>query len=131
MIEAHPGKIKIDKNNLMRTIDTLTSCADTCILCADACLAEDNVKQLVKCIRLNYDCADACSAAARMLLRQVGADMGLLHKQLEVCAAACRVCGQECEQHAAHHEHCRICAETCRACEKTCDRIIQEMTVAR
>ena len=33
---------------------------------------------------------------------------------------ACRACGDECEKHAAHHEHCRLCAEVCRRCEQAC-----------
>lgn len=40
-------------------------CAEVCTACADACSAEGDPKMLVRCIRLNLDCADLCLATAR------------------------------------------------------------------
>jgi hypothetical protein len=40
---------------------------------------------------------------------------------LHACAAACRLCADECEKHAKMHEHCRICAESCRRCVSACE----------
>jgi hypothetical protein len=37
---------------------------------------------------------------------------------------ACRICREECERHADHHEHCRICEDVCRVCEQACDRVL-------
>ena len=34
--------------------------------------------------------------------------------------AACRLCAEECERHAAKMQHCRICGEACRRCERAC-----------
>lgn len=43
---------------------------------------------------------------------------------LEACAQACKLCRDECEQHASHHEHCRVCAEACRCCEEACNSVL-------
>jgi hypothetical protein len=91
--------------------------------CADACLAEATVKDLVRCIRLNLDCADVCESTGRLLGRMTEPDAGLLQAQLQACLEACRVCGAECEKHASMHEHCRVCAEACRACADACERL--------
>lgn len=43
------------------------------------------------------------------------------------CAAACNVCGEECQRHAGQHEHCRICAEACRRCEQACQEAMRDV----
>ncbi|HSJ30037.1 MAG TPA: four-helix bundle copper-binding protein, partial [Longimicrobiales bacterium] len=97
-------------------------CAAICASCADACLAEPNVAELVKCIRLNVDCADICEMTGRFFARASARDRDTLRHLLRACAAACRVCGEECARHAQHMEHCRICADSCRACAEACER---------
>jgi hypothetical protein len=121
IIETHPQPTSLDRVALLRCIDECFACAATCTSCADACLGEQDVHELVRCVRLNLDCADACEAAGRILIRQTAPDVGLLSATIEACAVACRACGEECERHAAHHEHCRLCAEACRRCEQACD----------
>jgi hypothetical protein len=37
---------------------------------------------------------------------------------LDVCATACRLCGEECERHSSRHEHCRISVDSCRSCTR-------------
>jgi hypothetical protein len=37
---------------------------------------------------------------------------------------ACLACAEECDRHAAHHQHCRLCAEACRRCKKACDDLL-------
>jgi hypothetical protein len=39
----------------------------------------------------------------------------------------CRACGDECEQHAAMHEHCQVCAEACRHCQQACEELINAL----
>ena len=78
------------------------------------------VQQLRQCIRLDLDCADVCLATGALASRRTGSNQQVLRQMLEVCAAACRVCGEECGRHAGHHEHCRVCAESCRRCEQAC-----------
>ena len=79
---------------------------------------------MVRCIRLNLDCADACDATGRILTRQTAADVGVLRAVIQACAAACRAGGDECERHAEHHEHCRVCAGACRRCEQACNDLL-------
>lgn len=120
MLRAHPGPVELDHDLLTRAIDALVACAQACTACADACLAEEMVADLRRCIRTDLDCADVCAATAQVLSRQTERDANLTRTLLQACIAACRACGDECEQHAGMHEHCRICAEACRACEEAC-----------
>ena len=128
MIEAHPQPASVDRDALLRCIDECFDCAATCTSCADACLGEQDVQELVRCVRLNLDCADACAAAGRILTRQTAPDLGVVRGTIEACAAACRACGDECERHAAHHEHCRLCAHACRRCEQACTELLATIT---
>lgn len=66
---------------------------------------------LVRCIRLNLDCADVCATTANLLSRQTQFEPALARAGVQACAEACRVCGEECERHGEHMEHCRVCAE--------------------
>jgi hypothetical protein len=119
MLETHPQATANEA--LARCIEQSFACALTCTSCADACLAEEPVQELVHCIRLNLDCADVCDATGRVLARQTSSEPRLAGSMLEACAQACRLCAEECERHAHHHEHCRVCAEACRRCEQACE----------
>lgn len=101
-------------------LDACVACEIACVTCVDACLSDAQVTQLTKCIRLDLDCADVCSATARVLARQGQANSEIQRLQLQACERACAACAQECEKHAAMHEHCRTCAEACRKCEEAC-----------
>jgi hypothetical protein len=119
MLETHPQATANEA--LARCIQECFACALTCTSCADACLAEEQVQELVRCIRLNLDCADVCDTTGRVLTRQTSTEPRLARSVLEACAQACRLCTEECERHAEHHEHCRVCAEACRRCEQACE----------
>ena len=127
MLETYPRDFNVDADVLARCIDECYACAETCTLCADDCLSEQNVQSLVKCIRLNLDCADVCTAAGRVTARQTDYDANVTRTVVEACAQACASCGDECERHASHHEHCRICAEACRRCEQACRDLLNAM----
>jgi len=120
MISTHPHVRGNTNDALIRCIEECFVCAQTCIACADACLGEEMVARLTQCIRLNNDCADVCLATGAVASRRTGSDQEVIRRMLEACADACRLCGDECEKHASHHEHCRICAEACRRCEQAC-----------
>jgi hypothetical protein len=122
MLEAHP-KATVNEA-LARCIEECAACALICTSCADACLAEEDVQDLVRCIRLNLDCVDLCEATGRVLARQTSSDPRLAQAVVEACVQACRVCAEECERHAEHHEHCRLCAEACRRCEQACTALL-------
>lgn len=119
MLETHPQATANEA--LARCIQQCFACALTCTSCADACLAEKQVQELARCIRLNLDCADVCEATGRVLARQTMTEPRLVQSMLDACAQACRACAEECEGHAHHHEHCRACAEACRRCEQACE----------
>lgn len=125
MLETHPGSPQFERAALQECIEACFDCAQTCTACADACLGEEQVQQLVRCIRLNLDCADICDTTGQVLSRQTEPEPSLLRAQLQACAEACRTCGAECERHADHHEHCRVCAEACRRCEDACERLLR------
>ncbi|UEM01847.1 four-helix bundle copper-binding protein [Skermanella rosea] len=127
MIGTHPDVKGNINDALIRCIEECYSCAQTCTACADACLAEDMVKELRQCIRLNLDCADICAATGSIASRRTGSNEELIRLTLQACATACRLCGAECDGHASKHEHCRVCAESCRRCEQACQAALQSM----
>jgi hypothetical protein len=124
IIKLHPQPTTVDRDALLRCIGECLDCAASCTSCADADLAESDVSELVRCIRVCLDCADACDATGRIVARQTEPDLHLIRAIIEACAAACLVCAEECERHAAHHEHCRACAEVCRRCKQACDDLL-------
>jgi hypothetical protein len=125
MLNSHPGRSQVDRAALAECIQACYDCAQCCTACADACLGEQDVKDLVRCIRLNLDCFDVCVTTGNLLSRQTEPDWSILKKQLEACIAACRSCGAECRHHAQRHEHCRICADQCKRCEEACERMLE------
>jgi hypothetical protein len=120
MISTHPDVRGNTNNALIDCVAQCYSCAQACTSCADACLAEEMVGELRQCIRLDLDCADICGVTGRVATRRTGSDEEVIRRMLDTCAVACRLCSEECERHAQHHEHCRICAEVCRTCMQAC-----------
>jgi hypothetical protein len=127
LLDTHPRTINVDASVLAATIDALSDCAQACHADADDDLSEENLTDMAKCIRLCLDCADICTAAVGVTSRQTAHDASFTTALLEACAAACRSCGDECEQHAQMHEHCRVCAEACRRCEQACRELLDTM----
>jgi hypothetical protein len=127
IIATHPQPTSLDRDALLRCIEECFDCAATCTSCADACLGEPDVQELVRCVRTCLDCADACDATGRIVTRQTEPDIGVLRAEVQACAVVCAASAQECEKHAAHHEHCRICAEVCRRCEQACNDLLATM----
>lgn len=129
MLDTYPRTFNVDAALLTEATEALLDCAQSCTACADACLAENDVAAMVRCIRLNLDCADICDVTMRVVSRQTEYDANLTRAQLEACAQACKSCGDECEQHGkAGMDHCRVCAEACRRCEDACRRLAQSMS---
>ena len=127
MLSSHPHVRGRTTDALLDCIEQCYSCSQTCTSCADACLGEPTVAELTQCIRTNLDCADVCGATGSMASRRTGSNERLLARQLEVCALACQLCGDECRKHASHHEHCRICADACQECFDACQTAIQSL----
>jgi hypothetical protein len=124
ILEAHPSPAQIDREVLAACIDECLGCEQTCTACADGSVAEEDVSELRRSIRLCLDCADVCDATARVLTRQTEYVAETARAQVSSCRAMCEVCAEECERHADHHEHHRICAAECRRCIETCDAVL-------
>ena len=124
IIATHPDVRGSTNDALIRCIEECYSCAQVCTSCADASLAENDVQDLRQSIRLSLDCADICIVTGTVATRRTGWDDEIIRRMLHVCAAACRLCSEECQRHASHHEHCRICAEACRRCMQACQEAI-------
>lgn len=127
---SHRGVAPHANGALVSAIDTCFDCTQSCVACGDACLAEERPSQLARCIRICGECADICDVTGRLLSRRFPDRPQIWETQLRACIVACRMCAEECEQHAAHHEHCRICADACRECERACQTMIGTLGAA-
>ena len=127
MLQTNPTSAAVDASDLVQCIEACYDCAQSCTACADACLGEDDPKSLARCIRLNLHCADICDATGKILSRQTAFEPEMARAVLQACAKACRLCGDECEQHGAHPGHCRVCAEACGRCEQACEYLLKEL----
>ena len=127
MIATHPHVKGQANGALIACIDACYDCAQACTACADACLGEPKVADLTQCIRYNLDFADLCNATGKVATRRTGSNEVIIRHMLHACAAACRACAQECEQHAGMMQHCNVCAEACRRCEKACQEAQRSM----
>lgn len=127
MLDTYPRSFNVETGVLEAALEALIECANTCTQCSDACLSEQDASSMAKCIRLNLDCADVCTATGRVVSRQTEYDADVTRAQLEACIAACKSCGDECESHGEHMAHCRVWAESCRVCEQACRDLLASM----
>jgi uncharacterized protein DUF326 len=126
MLDAHPVAVTVDADLLAATIDAVSDCAQACTADTDADLSEQNLAEMVTCIRLCLNCTDICTATAGVISRLAGYDPGATRPLLQACAAICKSCGDECERHAGM-PHCRVCAEACRRCERACRELLDAL----
>jgi hypothetical protein len=126
MLDTYPHAVNVDASTLATAIDAMTDCAQACITDTDADLGEQNVTEMIRCIRLCLDCADVCTAAAGVTSRPAGYDADVTKPLLQACVAICKSCGDECERH-AHMPHCQVCAEACRRCEQACRELLDAL----
>jgi hypothetical protein len=127
LLDAYPGTLNAGAGVLAATIGALSDCAQACIADADDDLREENLAEMVTCIRLCWDCADVCTATLGVVTRQTAYDASVTTPLLEACVAVCKSCGDECERHANHHEHCRVCEQACRRCEQACRELLNTL----
>ena len=126
MLVTYPRTLNVDADMLAATIDALSDCAQACAADTDADLSEQNLTEMVTCIRLCLNCTDICTATAGVISRLAEYDPDTIGPLLQACAAICKSCGDECEQH-AHMPHCRVCAEACRRCERACRELLDAL----
>lgn len=74
---------------------------------------------MVRCIRLDLDCAQICRLAAAYMAR----DSEFAQAVCRLCAEICQACGDECAKHSM--DHCQRCAQACHECAKECRRMGQ------
>lgn len=115
---------RLDRGILGDTIDAMNDCIQACVVDTDADLSEDDLADMVKCVRLCLHCRDVCTAAASVLSRPAEYDPNVVRPLLESCVAICASCGDECERHARAHAHCRVCGAACRQCEQACRKFL-------
>jgi Domain of Unknown Function (DUF326) len=75
MLGTCPVSFNVDASMLANTIDALNDCAQACIADTGCDLSEENVAEMVRCVRLCRVCAEACRSceqACRDLLGTVG-----------------------------------------------------------
>jgi hypothetical protein len=126
MLDTYPRAFNVDADLLAAAIDALGDCAQACNADNAADLSEQNVVEMITCIRLCMDCVDVCTATLRVIGRQTQYDASLTRPLLESCVAICRSCGDECERH-AHMPHCQVCAEACRRCDHACQELLDAL----
>jgi hypothetical protein len=124
LLDTYPNSAPVDDGLLAATIDALSDCAQACTADVDADLSEQNLADMVLCIRLCLACTDICTATVGVISRPAVYDADVVRPLLEACVASCKSCGDECERHATMHRHCRICAEACRRCEQACRELL-------
>jgi len=127
LLDTYPRTFNVDTGVLAAAIDALNDCAQACTSDADDDLSEQNVPEMVKCIRLCLDCADVCHAMVQVISRQTEYDANVTRPLLEACTATCKSCADECEQHARMYAHCRVTAQACRRGEQACRDLLVAM----
>ena len=55
LLDTYPGTVNTDAGMLAAAIDALSDCAQACIADADADLREQDLAEMVRCIRLCQD----------------------------------------------------------------------------
>jgi len=119
ILDTYRQPLAADAGLLAAAIDAASDCAQACTADTDADLNEQDLAEMVTCIRLCLDCTDICTATAAVLSRPAEHDLNATRLLVGACAAICQSCGDECERH-AHMPHCRVCAEACRRCDRAC-----------
>lgn len=101
-------------------IDAAFKAAQACMTCSDMCLAVEDARLLIKCIRLNGDCADVCVATGWMLSREPHPERDTMQRQLEACVHLCEETAAECERLGAIYPHAKVTATACKRCVVAC-----------
>ncbi len=108
---------------------SLQACAKACSDCQRACdscathcahMLADGKKEHAATLATCRDCAEFCSAAAR-IVASGGPFAALI---CESCTEACARCAKECEKFPGD-KHMKMCAEECSKCEKACREMVK------
>src|SRR5690242_18458559 len=105
MLNSYPHDSGIDGGVLAAAIDALSDCVQACATDVDADLSENDLADMVRCIRLCMHCTDVCAATLGVVSRPAESAAGVTRPLVEACVAICKSCGDECERHASMHTH--------------------------
>jgi hypothetical protein len=129
VLSAYPAQTGLRPRLLADAVDKLYECAGVCLACADACSAEQDPQMIAmsaKCMRMDHDCSDLCTVAARVLTRQTGYDAPTTMAVIEAVRAALRACADACAE-MQDMEHCQVTAQVCRQTEEFLGELVQQM----
>ena len=125
LLRSAPQTLTVEAELIAAAIDAANACATACSACASACLSEG--EDMAVCVRDDLDCADLCTATARVLARLNRSDKVLTTSLLAACIEACVECAASCAPHREHHEHCALCEQACLACEAACQALLDAL----
>ena len=125
VLRTAPQTLTVEADLVAAAIDAASACATVCTACASACLSE--AEDMAVCVRDDLDCADICTATARVLARLNRSDKAVVTTLLAACIEACVQCAASCGPHREHHEHCALCEQACRACEAACQALLDAL----
>jgi len=69
MMDTYRQPLAADPALLTAAIDAASDCAQACTADTDADLSEQNLAEMVTCIRLCLDCTDICTATSGVISR--------------------------------------------------------------
>ncbi|MFI9542907.1 Rho termination factor N-terminal domain-containing protein [Streptomyces sp. NPDC052016] len=129
LLDAYPAETGMPPKMLGEAVDKLYECAGVCLTCADAAAAEQDPEKIVmsiKCVRLDNDCADLCTVAARILARQTGYDAPTTMVIIEATRTVLRASADAAEEFKGT-PYFELSAKECRETEQLLGRLAEQM----
>ena len=98
------------------------NCMQQCESCVRHCanLVAEGKKEHMKTLGTCDDCAEFCTAAARIVSHRGP----MMNPMCEACAKACDTCAAACEKY-PKDEHMIQCAKACRECARSCREMLK------
>ncbi|MFD5127605.1 Rho termination factor N-terminal domain-containing protein [Streptomyces olindensis] len=129
LLDAYPAETGMPPRILGEALDKLYECAGVCLTCADAAAAEQDPEKIVmsiKCVRLDNDCADLCTVAARILARQTGYDAPATMAIIEATRTVLRASADAAEE-IKGTPYFELSARACRETERLLGQLVEQM----
>ncbi|MEV6958679.1 Rho termination factor N-terminal domain-containing protein [Streptomyces sp. NPDC051207] len=129
LLDAYPAETGMPPRLLGEAVDKLYECAGVCLTCADAAAAEQDPEKIVmsiKCVRLDNDCADLCTVAARILARQTGYDAPTTMAVIEATRTVLRASADAGEEF-KDTTYFELSARACRETERLLGKLVEQM----
>ncbi|KAF3468811.1 Rho termination factor N-terminal domain-containing protein [Streptomyces sp. Tu 3180] len=129
LLDAYPAETGMPPKMLGEAVDKLYECAGVCLTCADAAAAEQDPEKIVmsiKCVRLDNDCTDLCTVAARILARQTGYDAPTTMAIIETTRTVLRASADAAEEFKGT-PYFELSAKECRETEQLLGRLAEQM----